>query len=162
MDKSEPSIAGALIDLSKLHTAIIDSSSIIYMQKAGYLLLVNDIIHLLTTPSVYSETGLRSGIDLIGCDIHAGMAADDELIYLAYKSGFPLISEDKRLLQELKKKGKQYFNSLMILLLLRMRKRINDEEFEGYKDELKSVARYSSMVWEFGQEVYREILRREF
>jgi hypothetical protein len=106
MDKSEPSIAGALIDLSELHTAIIDSSSIIYMQKAGYLPIVSDLIHLLTITSVYSETGFTSGIQLIESAFQDGMATDEQIITLAIKSGYPVISEDKRILLQLKKKEK--------------------------------------------------------
>jgi hypothetical protein len=49
----------------------------------------------------------------------------------------------------------------MILLLLRIRKRINDKKFEEYKDELRKVARYSRGVWEFGEGVYGEIVKRE-
>lgn len=158
MNQSEPFIAGALLDLSALHTAIIDSSSIIYMQKAGYLSIVTCSIRLITVSAVCRETGFKNGIELIENDLQNGMDADEQLIILSEKTGYPVISEDKRILLELKKKGKTYFNSLMILIFLRMRKKISDEEYKGFEKGLRKVARYSDKVWEFGEEVYGEVL----
>lgn len=156
----------------ELREAAIDASSIIYMLKAGFLGLLGSTITLKTLPEVAAETGWPAlPISLVGpapgdpdsegtrssmrdCSPigygSGGSASapsnDERLLAFAFEASLPLISEDRALLRAAGEAHLEYYNSLMMLAMLRYRGRIDDAWFEESKERLLSVARYGEDV----------------
>ncbi len=136
--------------------AVIDSSSLIYMKKSGFLEIVTECVMMFTTGPVYTETGsIPQNITIVATD---KMKADESLLDAAWHYKIPLVSEDRKLLLAAGKKGLVYFNSLMILLMLVYKKHISKDEYLMYIDRLKTVSRYSKTVWQYGESVYNCIM----
>ena len=141
-----------------LKNALIDTSSNIYIQKAGYLDVLSLTIHLNTIPEVTSETNVRTtGIKLIQTPNSPALSTDQKLITCALENKLAMISEDNGILTAMKNAGVDYYNALMVLNLLLYKKRIDDNRYQQYYRNLKTIARYSEDVWEFGAEIYTAI-----
>jgi hypothetical protein len=140
--------------LRSLTEAAVDASSIIYMLKAGFLGLLGHTIRLVTIEAVRDETGWRPpevevrrepALDP-GLPGPGALSNDERLLRFAADSGLPVISEDRGLLEEAGRRGLDYYNSLMMLLLLRHRGRIDDAWYVEARDRLLSVGRYSDEI----------------
>jgi len=144
--------------LSLLKKAIIDTSSILYIQKAGYFDVLSSTIQLYSIPEVISEVKTPvSGLTLIP---HSGsllQSTDRVLIACALKNKLAMISEDKRILMAMHHAQAPYFNALMMLNFLLLVHRIDDDGYQSYYSALKHIARYSEAVWEFGEKIYTAV-----
>ena len=152
----------ALHTLSLLKKAMIDTSSILYMQKAGYFDLLASTIKLYTIPEVMSE--IRSeveGMRLIAPSETHALSADKMLITCALDNNLAMISEDKAILSAMRRAKAPYFNALMMLNLLLLSDKIDDSLYRRFLMALKSIARYSEKVWEFGEKVHMAIKLKE-
>ena len=144
-------------EFKKLKEAIVDASSIIYMKKAGFFDELEDYLQLYSLKEIIEETGFN---DLKVNLIQSGsklLSNDEKLIDAALRQKIPVISEDKKILIQLEKKGISYFNALMMLHFLLFKKKIDTEAHSVYLNRLKRIARYSDYVIEFGEEVYKEV-----
>jgi len=65
----------------------------------------------------------------------------------------PVISEDKKILMAMKRAGRPFFNSLMMLNFLLYRRRIQNQHYIQYHLALKKFARYSDDIWAYGAAV---------
>jgi len=140
-----------------LKKAIIDASSIIYMMKADFLHQVASSIELHSLSEIIAETGY-SNIDikiLTGCSI--GKSNDQMLIFCALESGWPVISEDKKILSTMERNEIPYFNSLIILNYLLFKNQISVADHSVYFRRLKEHAWYSPYVWDFGKTIFKKI-----
>lgn len=130
------------------------------MLKAGFLGLLGHTIRLVTIEVIRAETGWQppevevrrepprehGGADP-GADPGTGAPSnDDRLLRFAANSHLPVVSEDRRLLEEAGRRGLDHYNSLMMLLLLRYRSRIDDEWYAEARDRLLELGRYSEAV----------------
>ena len=50
-----------------------------------------------------------------------------------------------------------YYNALMMLNFLLYAREIDDDGFWRYLAALKKIARYSEVVWEFGENIYSAV-----
>ncbi|OQX95181.1 hypothetical protein B6I21_06775 [candidate division KSB1 bacterium 4572_119] len=142
----------------RLTKALIDSSSIIYMKKAGFLNLLSEHVSLFTIEEIAREVGEElSNINIIESDFNQN-SNDNKLINCAITNRLCVISEDKKLLLKLEKEKLDYYNSLMILNLLLYRKKISLEQYYNYQTRLKVVSRYSDEVWRIGKFVFDFII----
>ena len=137
----------------QLDQALIDASSIIYIDKAGFLGILAAAIGLYSIQEVMSETGPVS--ERIQAVSHRETSAsnDQKLISCAINLNLALISEDKKILMAMKRANRSYFNSLMMLNFLLYRRQISKQQYERYHMELKKIARYSEKVWQYGASV---------
>ena len=141
-----------------LKKALIDTSSIIYIQKAGYLDVLNQTIDLNTIPEVISETkACITGIKLIQAPNLPALSTDQKLIICAQENRLAMISEDKGILTAMRKAGFDYYNALMVLNFMLYKKRIDDNRYRQYYRNLRTFARYSADVWEFGDQIYAAV-----
>ena len=153
-----PVIEEILQAFEALKKALIDTSSIIYIQKAGYLDVLSQTIELNTIPEVISETNARiTGIKLIPAPKSPVLSTDRKLITCALENKLAMISEDKGILTAMQKAGFGYYNALMVLNLMLYKKRIDDNRYRQYYGNLKTIARYSVDVWEFGNRIYAAV-----
>jgi len=136
-----------------LNTALIDASSIIYIDRAEYLEILASSIRLFSIKEILSETGpISERIIPITYD-ETSPSIDKKLIACAMDLRLPVISEDKKILMTMKRADRPYFNALMMLLFLLYRRRIKNQQYVQYYLALKKFARYSDEIWEYGEKV---------
>ena len=146
--------ADVVARLSSLSSAIIDTSSLIYLSKINCLPLLIRACKLFTIPDVTEEFGNDiDGIAIIKDSVDT-METDQKLIQICITNKLPLISEDRKLLREAERYNLPYYNSLMILNFLLVKKKIRRKEYASLLEKLKSVARYGKDVWKFGELVH--------
>jgi len=137
--------------LGRLGTAIIDSSSIIYMQKAGFLETVSGVIKLMTIPQVLEEIGeLELPVHVIDPVFDSDEEVTDRLLFAAAVNLHkPMISEDRAILLKCKSEGMEYYNAYNMLVLLRLRGILDGDEFCAFEKKLLSVAHYGRFVIDY-------------
>jgi hypothetical protein len=146
-----------LSEFQTLRKAIIDASSIIYMQKAGFFTELANTVTLYSPAEIVAETGFND-LDLrpVAC-VSKSLSNDQKLITAALQLRWPVISEDKNILLHIRRAKLPYFNSLMMLNFLLFRRRIDLNSHGIYFERLKQCARYGPDVWEFGKNIYKTI-----
>jgi len=129
-------------EYGNMNKALIDASSIIYMDKAGFLDVLQDALNLITIPD------------------HESPNADNDrkLIACAKAMNLPVITEDRKIITCLRKENLLYYNALMMLHFLLFKGRIDKRAHSGYFEALKNIAWYSEKVWAYGKAVYDRIV----
>jgi len=146
-----------LSEFRRLSRAFIDASSIIYMHKAGFFRELARAVNLYSPPEIVAETGL-SGLNIRPIAWTSNSLSNDQkLITIALKLRWPVISEDKNILMHMERANLPYFNALMMLHFLLLRRRIDLRSHAMYLERLKQFAWYSPHVWKFGKNVYNTI-----
>jgi hypothetical protein len=144
----------------QLEHVLIDASSIIYMQKAGFLDVLATTVELHAPRELILETGFEPpGIKPIEPGTK-DLSNDQRLIHCAIESRWPVISEDKKILMRAKREGIPYFNALMMLNFLLFEKRLDLEAHSMHFGRLVQIAWYGSDVLEYGKSIYTEIVCR--
>jgi hypothetical protein len=142
----------------RLKKALIDTSSIIYVQKAGYFDALAGTIQLYSIPEVISEFKTHAaGVTLIHPQESPSLSTDQKLIACALENELAMISEDKRILRAMGRARAPYYNALMMLNFLLFSQKIDDEGYRRYYSALENIARYSEPVWKFGKDIYTAV-----
>jgi hypothetical protein len=143
-----------LLQFQTLRKALIDASSIIYMQKAGFFTELANTVNLYSPAEIVAETGFND-LDLrpVAC-ASKSLSNDQKLITAALQLRWPVISEDRNILMHMRRVKLPYFNSLMMLNFLLFKNRIDLKSHALYLERLKQYAWYSPSVWEFGKNIY--------
>ncbi len=143
-----------------LKKAVIDASSVIYMDKAGFFPLLAANVSLITIPEVLKEINSRSAKiqiapseDLIG-------PTDEKLVACAFQLNLPIISEDRKILQAAFERKMDYFNSLMMLNFLFYQQLLSEQELRSYLENLREIAWYGNEIWEFGVRLFKILCER--
>jgi hypothetical protein len=156
MQRNPPSVTVTLQEFSSLHIAIIDSSSIIYLSKINALDILSTSLSLWTVEDVIKECNISTrNIQIFS--FTTLLPTDQKLINLTLSKKFPIISEDFKILSTISKTDIPYFNSLMMISYLLFLQKISKNDFLHYREDLKQFARYNDFVWNFGEELFREI-----
>lgn len=151
-----------LAGFASLTSAVIDSSSIIYLSKSSFLHLAARHIRLHTPLVVIKETGVEEPF----FEIHAPetdsamLTADEQVVDLARKLNIPVISEDKKVLRNASGTGLSYYNALMILNFLLYKMEVTVNNYQKIYAALISVARYSKFVLSYGEMVRQKITNK--
>jgi len=154
---NEPAIQDIFFRFDQLDKALIDASSIIYMDRVDILGKLASCIRLFSIQEILSETGpVSEHIKLL---IHNQTASsnDQKLIACALDRDLPIISEDKKILMAMKRVARPFYNSLMMLNFLLYRRLINDQQYTQYHLALKTFARYGDDIWHSGATVLAAI-----
>lgn len=132
---------------------LIDTSSLIYLQHCGVLDCISEKISLFTIAAVQQEyrTPLPQITLITPPDTTIKRSTDQQLFDCAKYNNTPLITDDKKILSACRKAGIPHFNALMILLFLLFTHTITPDDFSQRLETLKSIARYSTFVWEYGE-----------
>jgi hypothetical protein len=142
----------------QLKKALIDTSSIIYSQKAGFFSILSRTIQLYSLPEVITETEKQvPGVVLLQHSGSPSLSTDQKLISCALENKLAMISEDKSILKAMQRAEAPYYNALMMLNFLLFSQRIDDDSYRGYYSALENFARYSEAVWEFGRDIYKAV-----
>lgn len=152
----------SLQEFSNLSKACIDSSSIIYMQKSGFLNILSDIILLITIPPVISEIGMsKENIFVYDKYIENAYSTDDAIVRCANILKIPVISDDKKILTNVKKINLPYYNSLMMLNYIVYRDKISTEKYNVFKTRLEKNCYYSEKVFLFAEKLFNMIIQEK-
>lgn len=144
-----------LLQFRQLHHALIDASSIIYMEKAGYLKTVSDILTLYSPEKVIQETGYR-GLNIQPLAVgKRAMPPDEILLHCARQRMWPVITEDMGIIRQLERDELSYFNALMMLEFVLYRNLIGLEEYARHRQKLLLHAWYSSEIVKLGETVHQ-------
>ena len=151
MKIDEREIERVLQKLSRLKAAVIDSSSIIYLHKSGFLQHLAGAIRLLTIPQVIEETGMPFlPVTVVDPLSTPDSAHTDKLLFAtATRMNKAMISEDRAILLKCEAEGIEYYNAYNMLIMLRLRNLIDDEEFRLREEKLLSVAHYGKFVIDY-------------
>ncbi|MGB5746303.1 MAG: hypothetical protein WBM69_04930 [Desulfobacterales bacterium] len=142
----------------QLKKALIDASSIIYSQKAGFFSILSRTIQLYSIPEVISETEKQvPGVVLLQHSGSPSLSTDQKLISCALENKLAMISEDKSILRAMHSAEAPYYNALMMLNFLLFSHKIDDDSYRRYYSALENFARYSETVWEYGKHVYAAV-----
>jgi len=157
---SPEELESILADFTTLSHALIDASSMIYMNDAGFLWKLSNTICLYAPKPVIKESGLiNPPITPIGYD-GTRRSNDEKFIAACLKKKWPVISEDKTILMRMRRAGRQYYNAVMMLNFLFFRTIISEKIYTASYSKLQTRARYSTYVWEYSARVFEAIQKR--
>jgi hypothetical protein len=160
-----PSVENIPQQFDELHKAIIDTSSIIYMDKIGLLKITLSALKLITLPEVLKECrfpALSYKLEVVlKFEGSTTESTDKRLFALAKQDQLAVISEDKALIKKTMESGLPCFNSLMIMNFLFYHDKLTKAEYKKFQTKLKRIARYNQDVWDYGDLVFRAIQERK-
>ena len=147
-----------MVRFDHLKEALIDASSIIYIDRANFLPILTSTMTLLTIMEILSETGpVSHNIKPLNCRERIS-STDLKLIACAQDRDLPIISEDKKILMAMKHANRPHYNSLMMLNFLLYRRCIDIQQYDRYRQALQKFARYSEDVWNYGAKIQSAII----
>jgi rRNA-processing protein FCF1 len=147
-----------LQQFESLHKAVIDTSSIIYLQAIDLFSTLNRTINLCTPQSVIDEYNKPLENITIVTDLPR-IPTDDQILQLATMKRLPVITEDFKIIKSFSQTGLPFFNSLMMTSFLFFRKIITYDTYYHHIHQLKQFARYNDYVWSYGEQVVAEIIK---
>ena len=152
----------AVAHLENLAEAVIDTSSIIYASRAGFLEKLSGEITLLTVAGVIEEVGYQvAGITTIAPDEGvARKSVDLRVVEAASRLHLPVISDDRKLLAAAEAEGCLYFNAIMMLEFLLLRRRLTLSSYNAHRQRLIAFARYSRYVLATAQQIHLAVRKR--
>jgi len=148
----------------KMSKALIDASSILYLNKSGVLNQLKSALKLVTIPEVLEECGKSISSDKMEVVVFEGRALDStdaRLLAGAARLQLPVISEDRDLILKTLDSGLACYNSAMMINYLFYRDYLSKKQSAKIQGKLKKVARYSNDVWEYGDSVFKVILAQK-
>ena len=157
MTENEPATQETFQRFDHLDKALIDASSIIYIDRADFLEILTSSIRLFSIQEILSETGPVSMCIKPLIYNRTASSNDQKLISCALDLDLPIISEDKKILMSMKRANRPFYNSLMMLNFLLYRRRINNQQYIQYHLALTKFARYSDDIWRYGATVQAAI-----
>lgn len=149
----------SLQEFRTLTGAVIDSSSILYMNKANFLEILSTEINLSAPSQVKHEidSDLKK-INFFDFNNERGLDTDDIIVISAYEKNLPVISDDKYILKYALEKNLPYFNSVMMLIFLFFCNKISLEELRSYQEKLYSFAYYSKQITNYAENILNIII----
>jgi hypothetical protein len=145
-----------------LKAAVIDTSSIILCEKAGFLPLLASVIELRTISSVALEYTARGGVfpPRLAVTEHLPGPTDPAVLETALRMNLPLISEDRKLLLRADEAGLVYYNALVMLEFLLFKDAVGREGYKTHKISLSAEARYSPRVLAWAEGLHWSVVKR--
>jgi rRNA-processing protein FCF1 len=146
--------------------AVIDTSSLIFAKKAGFVLPMTRTLELITPPGVVDElkgdidsnAGL-SAIDTMESsrEIYSYYTVDAQIIVAAMKRNAAVISDDFKLLGRAAEQGVSTYTVRTILELMLYRGTIDLDAYMQYKRKLSDLIRYAMPLFLAAEELHWEV-----
>lgn len=146
--------------LQTMDCGVIDTSTLIYLERLGLLPLTSRAFKLHVIPQVAVEYG---GMPAATVPVPSpGTGPTDELLcQAAYRLGLPVLSEDRRVLRRANALHLPSYNTLMIVLALCVQGSLPTEAFPMYRQHLRSFARYGRQIFATGDRLFDILVREE-
>ncbi len=149
----------AIQDLKAFDGGVVDTSSLIYLQKLSVLTITASLVSLYILPQVREEFSAALPSSVLGLDV-VGPNTDAAVVLAARTYGLPVISEDKRILRQAKYHHVPCFNSLMLLLYLHFRQAVDELYYWDAVGKLQGFARYGAEIYAFAETVFTTMKSR--
>lgn len=189
---TEEELVRVLSQFDRLSALLVDTSSIIRVDNAGFLPVLAQALRLYAIPEVREEyregsrggefpsgvrvleragdRGLRPEADerprhVRGPDQStspqesASLPTDLRILQTARNLHFPILSEDRKILQKAELAGLEYYNALMMLEFLLYRGEMGGAAYEKSKELILSQARYGRGVLRYAESLHAFILK---
>lgn len=150
--------AALLHELQAFRGGVVDTSTLIYLERVGMLPQAARFFSLLLIPQVVAEYGPRPG-DTVPVAAVGGGATDAVVCQTAQALGWPVLSEDKQVLRRARALNLGFYNTLMLVLALCAQDRLPLDAFPAIRDSLCAFARYSPAVVAVGDALYRRLVQ---
>ncbi len=143
--------------LLQLTGGIVDTSTLIYLERLSLLACASQQFRLGVIPQVAAEYGAYpAGMRAMPC---AGAGTTDQLVCrVARLHGLAVFSEDKHVLQQAASWHLPYYNTLMLVLALCVQGVLSRRRYMELIEQLKGFARYSPQIFSYGQELFTGLL----
>jgi hypothetical protein len=158
--------ADEISGFDRLTSMVIDSSTMIYARKAGFLGALASELELQTVPEVLEETGIRRtpGIEVVvgafaGDHKHSKRLGETDaaVFALALAGGKPIATEDRGIMLLCEEHGLDFYNALMLAHLLLYRGALTEAQHEAALERLLLVSRYSKTVYAYAMDVLQAV-----
>lgn len=159
----------SLETVDKVTSAVVDTSSIIFAKKAGFLLPLTRAVTLTAPPGVIKELqgevapelGLGN-IDTMpeATDLYDGYAVDAQVVVTALRRRQPVVSDDYKLLQRAADQGIDGFTVRTMLELTLLRGKIDLKDYTRSKRALSGLIRYAMPLFLAAEELHWEIRKQ--
>jgi len=159
----------SLETIEQIKAAVIDTSSVIFAHKAGFLLHFTKAVKLTVPPGVIkelkgeisAEEGL-SGIDTMAesRELYEGYTVDAQVVAVALQRNQPVVSDDFKLLDRAAGQGVDGFTVRTMLELTLLRGAIGLEEYTRAKRALSQLIRYALPFFLAAEDLHWEIRKR--
>lgn len=150
-------IKTALHDVQQFKGGVIDTSTLIYLERLGLLNRLATRYRLLVIPQVLQEFDRSLPAQVICVEAPPG-AADQALCPVACDHRLAVLSDDKHVLNLARSAGLVYFNTLMLILLMLYHEQLSVAQCRALFLDLFTFARYSNAVRYFGEQLLEHIL----
>ena len=145
-----------VVALQRLQGGVVDTSTLIYLDRLSLLALAGDSFCLLVLPQVVREYGVQPPGTILVADADGG-PADLALCRIAAAMHQAVFSEDKKVLQTARRANLSYYNTLMLIIALCSRRIIPLAAFADIRHRLLQFARYSSGVVAKGDDCFAAV-----
>ena len=152
--------------LRSLDGLVADSSSIIYANKAGFLLPLAKTVTLTAPPGVFDELADRipheAGLGLVerirdNEAVYHGYKVDAQVIVAAGQMQLPVLSDDLGLLGRAAEREIAGYTIRAMLELLLLRERVDLETYTRFKRSLSELVRYAVPLYVAAEELHWQI-----
>ena len=152
--------------LRSLDELVADTSSLIYANKVGFLLILAQTVQLVAPPGVFRELGGRidpgSGLGLVRHlahdeQLYEGYDVDAQVIVAAAQEALPVLSDDLTLLGRAADREIAGYTVRAMLELLLLRGRVDLETYARFKRSLSSLVRYAVPLYVAAEELHWQI-----
>lgn len=150
-------IKTALHDVQQFKGGVIDTSTLIYLERLGLLNRIATLYRLLVVPQVLQEFDRSLPAQVICVEAPPG-AADQALCPVASDHRLAVLSDDKHVLALARSAGLVYFNTLMLLLLMLYNEQLSVPQCRALLLDLFTFARYGEGIRSFGEQLLEHIL----
>lgn len=147
-----------LRELRGLRGGVVDTSTLIYLERLELLSLASRSFSLLLIPQVVAEYGCCPE----GCTLAPAAstgATDAQLCRVAQSLAQPVLSEDRQVLRRARALDLSYYNTLMLVLALCAQDILPLADYPDLRNHLYAFARYSPAVIAAGDAVHRALVR---
>ncbi len=156
----------SLDGLRSLEALITDTSSLIYANRAGFLLPLVRAVRLTAPPGVFDELrgkiSREAGLQFVtriedNEAVYRGYKVDAQVIVAAGQSRLPILSDDLTLLGRAAEHEIAGYTVRAMLELLLLRQRIDLESYTRFKRSLSELVRYAVPLWVAAEELHWQI-----
>ncbi len=152
--------------LRSLERLVTDTSSLIYANRAGFLLPLVQAVRLIAPPGVFDEVqgsiAGEAGLGFVGRveedkAVYRGYDVDSQVIIAAQRSRLPILSDDLKLLGRAAKHEIAGYTVRTMLELLLLQRSIDLDGYTRFKRSLSEIVRYAVPLWVAAEELHWQI-----
>ena len=152
--------------MRSLEALVADTSSIIFANKAGFLLPLVQTVRLIAPPGVLGELRGRilpeaglGGVHRVSDNesLYEGYQVDAQVIVAASQTKLPVLSDDLTLLGRAADREIAGYTIRAMLELLLLRERVDLETYTGFKRSLAQLVHYAVPLYVAAEELHWQI-----